>query len=76
MSVQSDAADLDIPALHLNSDSDREDDDSFFPLEADITNNIRTCVHLNIMQPLQQSQDPTLASFMLTTVELYECMSV
>ena len=71
MSVESDAEDPHIPPLNYDSDSDDENGtDTYFPLEDSITSNTRAEVCLNTLQPLQQSQDPTLASFMLTTVEL------
>jgi hypothetical protein len=71
MSVESDAADLPILPLQHDDDSDDDDEpDTLFPLEDNITSNTPARVRLNTLQPLQQSQDPTLASFMLTTVEL------
>ena len=71
MSVESDTEDPHIPPLNHDSDSDDDNEpDTYFPLEDSITSNIRADVRLNTLQPLQQSQDPTLASFMLTTVEL------
>ena len=71
MSVESDTEDPHIPLLNSDSDSDDDDEpDTYFPLEDSITSNTRAEVRLNTLQPLQQSQDPTLASFMLTTVEL------
>ena len=71
MSVQSDTEDPHIPLLSPDSDSDDDDEpDTYFPLEESITSNTRAEVRLTTLQPLQQSQDPTLASFMLTTIEL------
>ena len=70
MSIRSDTEDPHIPLLSLDEDSDDDDEpDDYFPLEDSITSNTRTEVRLTL-QPLQQSQDPTLASFMLTTIEL------
>jgi hypothetical protein len=71
MSVGSDASDdLHLPTLHHDEDSDDDKPDAFFPLEDSLTSNTPATVRLNTLQPLQQSQDTTLASFMLTTVEL------
>ena len=72
MSVESAVShDTDPPMLDIDEDSDEDEPDSFFPLEDNLTNNIPATVRLNTLQPHQQTQDPTLASFMLTTVELF-----
>ena len=71
MSVESVALnDTHPPMLHPDEDSDDDEPDSYFPLEDNLANNIPATVRLNTLQPHQQTQDTTLASFMLTTVEL------
>ena len=66
MSVES----ADPPALDVDADSDDDELDIYIPLEDDLANNVPATVRLNNLQPHQRTQDPTLASFMLTTVEL------
>jgi hypothetical protein len=71
ISVGSDVShDSDAPPLHHDDDSDDDEPDTFFPLDDQLTSNTPATVRLNTLQPLQQSQDTTLASFILTTVEL------